>query len=114
MLGSTGEVSWLLPGELKQPAQGGCIWFLRRLRLLTKNTGLCLPSSFSLNRAALTATSKTAKYTKSVSPASALARTGGSAKYYLIAIKVLSHSSFHPARLAPLRVAKNGFRRSVN
>ena len=32
VLGSTGEVSWLLPGELKQPAQDGCIWFLHRLR----------------------------------------------------------------------------------
>ena len=55
--------------------------------LLTKNTGLCLPSTFSLNRAALTTTSKTAKYTKSVSPALGLVRTGGSARYYLIAIK---------------------------
>ena len=55
--------------------------------LLTKNTGLCLPSAFSLNRAALTATSETARYTKNVSSASGLARTGGSARYCLIAIK---------------------------
>ena len=55
--------------------------------LLMKNTGLYLPSVFSLNRATLTATSETARYTKSVSPASGLARPGGSARYYLIAIK---------------------------
>ena len=48
--------------------------------LLTKNTGLCLPSSPSLNRTALTTTSKAAKYVKSVSPASELARTRGSAR----------------------------------
>ena len=41
-------------------------------------------SLFSLNRAALTTTSETAKYTKSVSPASELARIGGLAKYCLI------------------------------
>ena len=45
---------------------------------------------------------------------SGLARIGGSAKYCLIWIKAQSHSSFHPARLAPLRVTKNGFKRSVN
>ena len=55
--------------------------------LLTKNTGLCLASAFSLNRAALIATSETAKYTKSVSPTLGLTRTGGSARYCLIAIK---------------------------
>ena len=55
--------------------------------LLTKNTGLCLLSSFSLNRVALTTTSETARYTKSVSQASGLARTGGFARYCLIAIK---------------------------
>ena len=55
--------------------------------LLTKNTGLCLPSLFTLNRAALTATSEDVRYTKSVSPTSGLARTGGSARYCLIAIK---------------------------
>ena len=55
--------------------------------LLMKNTGLCLPFSFSLNRVALTTTSETARYTKSVSPASGLARTEGSARYCLIAIK---------------------------
>ena len=82
--------------------------------LLTKNTGLCFLFSSSLNMAALTKTSETAKYTKSVSPASALARTGGSARYYLIDMRASSHSSFHLAWLAPLRVAKNGFRRSVN
>ena len=82
--------------------------------LLMKNTGLCFSSSFSLNRAALTAMSETAKYIKSVSPVSRLARIGGSTKYCLIWMKAWSHSLFHPARLTPLRVAKNGFRRSVN
>ena len=43
-----------------------------------------------------------------------LARIGGSAKYCLIWIKSRSHCSFYPARLAPLRVAKNGCKRSVN
>ena len=82
--------------------------------LLTKNTGFYFLFSSSLNRVALTETSETAKYTKSVSHASGLARTGGSARYCLIALRALSHSSFHPARLAHLMVAKNGFRRSVN
>ena len=82
--------------------------------LLTKNTGLYFLFSSSLNRASLTKTSETAKYTKSVSSASGLARTGGSAKYCLIAARASSHSSFHPSWLAPLRVAKNGFRRSIN
>ena len=40
--------------------------------LLTKNTGLYLPSSPSLNKTMLTAISETAKYVKSVSPASGL------------------------------------------
>ena len=44
---------------------------------------------------------------------SGLARIRGLAKYCLIWIKARSHSSFHPARLAPLRVAKNGFKRFV-
>ena len=48
--------------------------------LLTKNTGLCLPSSPSLNRTALTATSETAKYIKSVSSTLGLANTGGSTR----------------------------------
>ena len=52
--------------------------------LLMKNTGLCLSSLLSLNKAALTATSDTTKYTKSVSPASRLARNEGLAKYCLI------------------------------
>ena len=82
--------------------------------LLTKNTGLCFLFSYSLNMAALTETSETAKYTKSVSPASELVRTGGSARYCLITMRALSHSSFHLAWFAPLRVTKNGFRRSVN
>ena len=82
--------------------------------LLTKNTSLCFLLSSSLNRAALTETSETAKYTKSVSRTSGLAKTRGSARYYLIATRASSHSSFHPAWLAPLRVAKKGFRRSVN
>ena len=55
--------------------------------LLTKNTDLRLPSAFSLNRAALTAISDTTRYTKSVFSASGLARTGGSARYYVISIK---------------------------
>ena len=47
--------------------------------LLMKNTGLYLPSSPSLNRTTFIATSETDKYMKSVSPASGLVRTGGSA-----------------------------------
>ena len=82
--------------------------------LLTKNIGLCFLFLSPLNKAALTETSETAKYTKSVSPASGLAWTGGFARYCLIAVRALSHSSFHPAWLAPLRVTKNDFRRSVN
>ena len=82
--------------------------------LLTKNTGLCFLFSSSLNRATLTKTSKIVKYTKSVSPASGLARTEGSARYRLITVRASSHSSFHPAWLTLLRVAKNEFRRSVN
>ena len=42
--------------------------------LMMKNIGFCLMSLFSLNREALIATFKTAKYTKSVPPASELAR----------------------------------------
>ena len=82
--------------------------------LLTKITGLCFLFSYSLNRATLTKTSETAKYTKSVSVASGLGRTGGFARYCLIAVRASSHSSFHLAWLAPLRVIKNDFRRSVN
>ena len=82
--------------------------------LLTKNTSLCFLFSSSLNRAALTKTSEIARCTKSVSPASGLTRIGGFVRYCLIAVRALSHSSFHPARLAPLRVANNGFRLSVN
>ena len=82
--------------------------------LLTKNTGLYFLFSYSLNRAALTKTSETAKYTKSVSSASGLVWTGGSARYCLIAMRALSHSSFYLAWLAPLRVTKNDFRWSVN
>ena len=47
---------------------------------MTKNIDLCLPSSPSLNRTVLTAISKTAKYMKSVLPASGLERTGGSSR----------------------------------
>ena len=82
--------------------------------LLTKKTGLCFLFSSSLNRVAITETFETAKCMKSVSPTSELARNGGFARYYLIAVRASSHSSFYPARLAPLRVTKNGFRRSVN
>ena len=49
--------------------------------LLTKNTGPYFLFSSSLNRAALTETSETAKYMKSVSPAVGLARIGGSTSY---------------------------------
>ena len=82
--------------------------------LLMKNTGLCLPSSFSLNNVTLTIVSETAKKTKRVLLVSGFARIGGSAKYCLIWIKARSHSSFHLARLAPLRAMKNGFKRSMN
>ena len=82
--------------------------------LLTQNTSLCFLFSSSLNRAALTETSETAKYTMSVSPAFGLVRTGGSARYCLIVVRTSSHSSFYRAWLAPLREAKNDFRRSVN
>ena len=52
--------------------------------LLMKNIGLCFPSSFSLNSAALTAISEIARSTNRVSPVSGLAMIGGSAKYCLI------------------------------
>ena len=55
--------------------------------LLTKNTGLYFLFSSSLNKAALTETSKTAKYTKSVSSALGLVRTGGYTRYCLIAVR---------------------------
>ena len=53
---------------------------------------------------------------KRVSSVSRLARIGGSAKYCLIWIwiKARSHSSVHPTRLVPLRVAKNDFKQSIN
>ena len=82
--------------------------------LLTKNSGFCLMSLFSLNRAALIATFEIAKYTKSVSPASGLARIRGFAKYCLIWMKARSQSSFHPTRLASLRTVENGFSQFVN
>ena len=83
MPGSKGEVSWLLSGGLRR------LYLVSASAkdLLTKNTGFYLASSLSLNRATLTAISETAKYMKSVSPVSGLARTGGSARYCLIAIK---------------------------
>ena len=65
--------------------------------LLAKNTGLFFLFSSSLNKVALTETSETAKYTKSVSLALGLARTGGSVRDNLIVMRALSHSSFHPA-----------------
>ena len=49
-----------------------------------------------------------------MSPASGLTRIWGSVGYCLIAMNARSHSSFHSARLAPLRVVKKGFKRSVN
>ena len=82
--------------------------------LLTKNTGLLFLFLSSLNRAALTETSKTAKHTKSVSPTSGLVTTRGSARYCLIDVRALSHSPFHPTWLALLMVEKNDFRRYVN
>ena len=45
--------------------------------LLTKNIGLCFLFSSSLNRATLIKTYETTRFTKNVSPASGLARTGG-------------------------------------
>ena len=82
--------------------------------LLTKNTGLFFLFLSSLIKSTLIKTSEAARYTKSVSPASGLARTEGSARHCLIAMRASSHSSSHPTRLAPLRVAKNDFRWSVN
>ena len=49
-----------------------------------------------------------------MSPASGLTRIGGSIRYCLIAMNARSHSLFHSARLAPLRVVKKGFKRSIN
>ena len=71
--------------------------------LRTKNTSLCFIFSVFLNRATLTETFETAKYTKSVSSASGLARTRGSSRYCLIAVRALSHSLFHPAPIGPLK-----------
>ena len=82
--------------------------------LLMKNTDLCFLFSSSLNKASLTEISETPKYTKSVSSASRLIRTGGYARYCLIAMRASSHSSFHLAWLAPLRITKNSFRQFVN
>ena len=45
---------------------------------------------------------------------SGLTRIGGSVRYCMISMNARSHSSFHSARLAPLRVVKKGFKRSVN
>ena len=70
--------------------------------LMMKNIGLYFMFSSSLNRAALTETSETARYTKSVSLASGLARIGGSTRYCLIAMKALSHSSFNPVSVGHL------------
>ena len=49
-----------------------------------------------------------------MSPASGLIRIGGPVRYCLIFVNARPHSSFHSARLAPLRVAKKGFQRFVN
>ena len=49
-----------------------------------------------------------------MSTASELTRIKGSVRYCLISMNARSHSSFHSARLAPLRVAKKGFKQSVN
>ena len=48
-----------------------------------------------------------------MSSASGFTRIRGSARYFLMAMNARSHSSFHSARLAPLRVAKKGFKWSV-
>ena len=53
--------------------------------LLIKNTSLFFLFSSSLNNATFTDASETDRYMKSVLPASRLARTGGSARYCLIA-----------------------------
>ena len=116
MLGSIGGASSLLPEELVPPARGDCTGSLRRPRtdLLTKNTGFYFLFSSSLNMVELTKEFETTRYMNSVSLASGLARTRGFARYYFMALRASSHSSFHLARLAPLRVTKNGFTRSVN
>ena len=49
-----------------------------------------------------------------MSPASGLTRIKGAVRYCLIAMNTQSYSSFHLPWLAPLRVAKKGFKRSVN
>ena len=49
-----------------------------------------------------------------MSSTSGLTRIEGSVRYRLITMNARSHSSFHSARLASLRVAKKGFKRSVN
>ena len=49
-----------------------------------------------------------------MSPASGLTRIEGSVRYCLIAMNAWSHSSFHLARLVALKVAKKGFKWSVN
>ena len=49
-----------------------------------------------------------------MSPIFGLIRIGGSVRYYLIAMNAQSHSSFHSARLAPLKVANKGFKQSMN
>ena len=49
-----------------------------------------------------------------MSPTTGLTRIKSSVKYCLIAMNARSHSSFHSARLAPLRVAKKGFKQTVN
>ena len=49
-----------------------------------------------------------------MSPAFKLTRIRGSVRYFLIATNSRSHSSFHSARLAPLKVVKKGFKWSMN
>ena len=49
-----------------------------------------------------------------MSPVFGLIRIGGSIMYCLIVMNARSHSSFQSARLAPLKVVKKGFKRSVN
>ena len=49
-----------------------------------------------------------------MSSASRLTRIRGFVRYCLIATNARSNSSFHSARLAPLRVVKKGFKWSMN
>ena len=94
----------------------GCVWKYGRSFLVStrRNNAACSRWFYRVSVSAKDLLTKTTKYTKSVSLASRLARTGGFVRYYLITVRALSHSLFHPAWLASFRVTKNGFRRFVN